>query len=81
MDGETKMDHIFNKRFGNLSVELNIDTDDCGTTECWISNGKYTGSLELLQQEGAIFDFEGYEMKVPENVINQIAEWAVNRGY
>jgi hypothetical protein len=75
------MDHIFNKRFGNLLVELDIDTDGCGTTECWISNGKYTGSLELLQQEGALFDHEGHDMKVPEAAIDAIATWAVARGY
>ena len=54
---------------------------DNGTTEAWISKGKYSGSMELALQYGHLDDDNGFSEKIPQTTLLKIENWANKVGY
>lgn len=70
-------------------VELELDMNGDGlnhpykVTGCWISRGNHSASLAALEGEGYLTSSRSSEddLRVPENVIEMISDWAEENGY
>lgn len=60
-------------------VELDLDGPD-GTTQCFVSKGSYSASLQGLIYTGTLTDGDR-EIPVSESIVNAIEGWAVAEGY
>lgn len=66
-------------------VELEFESEgenvaDTKATQCFVSKGKYSASLEALLWSGCLTDIDS-ELKVPARVISAIESWAQVNGY
>jgi len=59
------------------AVELDLSGE---TTQCFISKGKFSSSLECLMGNGTL-DNSDETIDVPIPVINDIEMWALENGY
>lgn len=72
-------------RFG-VEYDVTLDTDMNGDGEvsgCWISQGRYSASLAALQATG-VLTHNGdctADLAVPDNLVEEIAQWADENGY
>lgn len=66
-------------------VELEFESEgdnvaDTNPTQCFVSKGRYSASLEALLWSGCLTDVDS-ELKVPARVIGEIESWAQVNGY
>ena len=62
-------------------VELEIDSTEDPSTQCWVEKENYTASLSALSHEGVLINSSDYELKVPDSIIHRIEDWAYANGY
>lgn len=68
---------IKKKNFNGYNVELEVNGDE---TSCWIEKGNFSGSLEMMVQQGVLYSSED-SIDVPVSIINLIDAWAKSNGY
>lgn len=61
-------------------VELDLDGPD-GTTQCFVSKGSYSASLQGLLYTGCLTDSGDREIRVNESIVDAIEAWALAEGY
>lgn len=61
-------------------VELDLDGPD-GTTQCFVSKGNYSASLQGLLYTGCLTDSTGRDALVGEKTVIAIEAWALAEGY
>ena len=62
-------------------VELEIDSNEDPSTDCWVEKEGHTASLIALSHEGVLRNSSDYELKVPDSIIHKIEDWAYANGY
>jgi len=62
-------------------IELEIDSTEDPSTECWVEKEGFTASLTALSHEGVLINSSDSELKVPDSIIHQIEDWAYANGY
>lgn len=73
----TSKQDVYEARIGDYSIELDLSGE---TTQCWVSKGRFSASLECLMGEG-VLHCNDHELKVPPSVIGDIENWAYRNGY
>ena len=70
---------IKTKTFGDYVVEL--DHDEYGNAQCFVSRGRFSASLACLSDTGALTNHRDEEHLPPAWIIGQIEVWATANGY
>lgn len=68
---------------GEYTADLDTEMED-GVTGCWVSKGDFTASLECLMATGVLEDHDNHDGSthaVPQDVIDEIEQWALENGY
>lgn len=58
---------------------VDLDTDQ-PTTQCFVTKGPYSASLEAMSQTGML-TWDHREHAVPGSILGDIENWAYNNGY
>ena len=75
------MSKEFKTRINGFEVELEVEIDSDPSTQCFVSKGRYSGSLSLLQGAGVLSASDDSELDVPESIVEKISAWAEKNGY
>lgn len=62
-------------------VELEIDSTEDPSTDCWVEKENHTASLAALSNVGVLTNSIDHELKVPDSIIHRIEDWAYANGY
>jgi hypothetical protein len=59
--------------------EVELEVDD-GTSQCFITKGRHSASLEALMATGVMTNADD-EVEVTQGTIEKIEKWAIGKGY
>jgi hypothetical protein len=75
----------YNTKIGAYSVELEVDHTQDPPSQCDVTlettEGRFYGSLAMLQQEGVLYNAADHHTSVPQQTVDKIAAWAERNGY
>lgn len=71
---------LASKKFGRFVAEI-VPNDDREGVNCFVTCGKAGASLEMVADHGYIEPTDSTRIDVPDDLITEMLNWAVSKGY